>query len=49
MEVGRYNPKYFEIDKNVPSNTFHQFNFLTEKEKEKLKQDFELEMTKEER
>ena len=49
VEVGRYNPKYFEVDKKVPTNTFHQYDFLTDAEREKLKQEFEVETEREER
>ena len=37
VEVGRYNPKYFEVDKKVPTKPFHQYDFLTDAEREKLK------------
>ena len=43
VEVGKYNPRFFEIDKRVTSSSFAgRYNFLTDEEREKMKQDFEL-------
>lgn len=49
VEVGRYNPKFLEVDRKVPTNTFHQFSFLTDAEREKLLQEYEVETRKEEK
>ena len=49
VEVGRYNPKYYHVDKKTPTNTFHQFDFLTDAEREKLLQEYEVETEKQEK
>ena len=48
VEVGKYNPKYIKVDKRVTSHTLAgKFNFLTEQERDKLVETFEIENKKE--
>ena len=43
VEVGKYNPRFFETDKRVLSSSFAgRYKFMTDEEREKMKQDFEL-------
>ena len=42
VEVGRYNPKFHEIDKRVTTQTFAgPYNFLTDEERKNKKQGFD--------
>ena len=43
VEVGRYNPRFYEIDRRVTASAFAgRYNFLTNEEREKMVENFEI-------